>query len=1197
MARFPKYTDSRNIRVFISSTFKDMKGERDKLLKKVFPQLRKIASEHNVTLTAVDLRWGITEQEAKSKKVLELCFREIDNSIPFFIGIVGDRYGWCPSHNDVTEYCLESYKDIRKYLDMKLSVTEMEIQYGVLQRDEKLHASFYIKKSRSKRSHANSDKLENLKSVIRNQNRYPVNEYTSLDELADQVIANFIDLIGELFPKNLSNDSKQVISQEYVLSYLNQTYVSVQSYHDCINNWIANDDSHLFIIHGESGMGKSALLAGWIDATYNDEFSNHELYYYFTNNSKFQNSSDEILYYIYKSLCVEHDTEFEKSFKIGKNKVCELIEIQLKSRYESSFKFPIIIIDGIDQLYREELSNLIGALHVLSKYSKIIVSTKNLDVIPELEMSTNAEYLEVVPLAENDKRELITRYLSLYGKKMTDEQMNKIILDSQCNNTLILRSLLDELLTFGVQEYLTDRIDYYLAVDGHGFYYRLLDRYEDDFGKGRVRKLLCLIYFSKSGLTETDLKSIAKIRNLDFSEFITAFNHQLIYKDGRLTFSHTRISDSVYDRYVADNKSVESHFRRLIVRWFEKSDDKYAREEVAWQLYQQGEHAKLYKLLLKYEIVCFLPNTDFNLFVRYWIYLIQNGYSFADYLNDEECRHDDDLLQQLSDISLQYLNDEKSSSLLRKQIVDNFNARGNSVFELVKNIMAQSDAGDAGIYVDTPFNPNALCNRAELAFHDGHFAEASDLYREALDLVIERMEDYPDDLGLRMAEIDIRIKYGDAQDAMCEKDLAVSTYNCAYEKLKELQVLCPDMNLIADEVRILTNLGTTIYKDKPYASLDYLNAALELQKSRGLNNKNSVSLLMNIGVVYDEVLGLNLKGLEYYKMALEIQLSLTGERNLTTAALYKNISLASKDKKVKIESYNKAHEIYTAMGSLLELANLYESSAAEFFNTAFYHRAFKAYMQCLRLRSDKLGKEHFLTRTALENVMETLALISQLDVEKNDDPNIYDTEILIAASKAGFFNAEYELALRLFYGEYIDEDKAAALQLLESSACKGYVPAAKMLAHLYCNGIYVKQDYAKSIEYLYPIAESGDYEGQYEMGLRCEYGYGVEIDYDKAIDWYQKSADSGYANAYNPLAKLLCQRGDQVEALKWAKLAVYNFPEDWNSVNTLAFVYKSLSQMEHALKYFEICKELQMKTNVSESMIRQTELNIREVTL
>ena len=43
------------------------------LVTKVFPRLRQIAYERNVTLTEVDLRWGITEEEAKSSKVVEIC--------------------------------------------------------------------------------------------------------------------------------------------------------------------------------------------------------------------------------------------------------------------------------------------------------------------------------------------------------------------------------------------------------------------------------------------------------------------------------------------------------------------------------------------------------------------------------------------------------------------------------------------------------------------------------------------------------------------------------------------------------------------------------------------------------------------------------------------------------------------------------------------------------------------------------------------------------------------------------------------------------------------------------------------------------------------------------------------------------------------------------------------------------------------
>jgi hypothetical protein len=53
--------DSRQIRVFISSTFRDMQNERELLVKEVFPELRRVCDERFVTFTEVDLRWGIDE--------------------------------------------------------------------------------------------------------------------------------------------------------------------------------------------------------------------------------------------------------------------------------------------------------------------------------------------------------------------------------------------------------------------------------------------------------------------------------------------------------------------------------------------------------------------------------------------------------------------------------------------------------------------------------------------------------------------------------------------------------------------------------------------------------------------------------------------------------------------------------------------------------------------------------------------------------------------------------------------------------------------------------------------------------------------------------------------------------------------------------------------------------------------------------
>ena len=87
---------NRVIRVFISSTFRDMMRERDLLVKEVFPELRRKCAKRFVTFTEVDLRWGITEAQANEGQVLPLCLAEIERSRPCFIGLLGERYGWIP---------------------------------------------------------------------------------------------------------------------------------------------------------------------------------------------------------------------------------------------------------------------------------------------------------------------------------------------------------------------------------------------------------------------------------------------------------------------------------------------------------------------------------------------------------------------------------------------------------------------------------------------------------------------------------------------------------------------------------------------------------------------------------------------------------------------------------------------------------------------------------------------------------------------------------------------------------------------------------------------------------------------------------------------------------------------------------------------------------------------------------------------
>jgi hypothetical protein len=49
----------RTVRVFLSSTFRDMHAERDHLVKVVFPALRERLLPYRLELLDIDLRWGV----------------------------------------------------------------------------------------------------------------------------------------------------------------------------------------------------------------------------------------------------------------------------------------------------------------------------------------------------------------------------------------------------------------------------------------------------------------------------------------------------------------------------------------------------------------------------------------------------------------------------------------------------------------------------------------------------------------------------------------------------------------------------------------------------------------------------------------------------------------------------------------------------------------------------------------------------------------------------------------------------------------------------------------------------------------------------------------------------------------------------------------------------------------------------------
>ena len=131
--------------VFISSTFRDMHAERDYLARYVFSELEERLRARRHDLVPIDLRWGVEtlsvdDERAKQLLVLKVCLAEIERSRPFFVGLLGDRYGWVPSpvrmQTAVQEAGFET--DVAG-----TSITALEIEYGALAGPEQRRRCFF----------------------------------------------------------------------------------------------------------------------------------------------------------------------------------------------------------------------------------------------------------------------------------------------------------------------------------------------------------------------------------------------------------------------------------------------------------------------------------------------------------------------------------------------------------------------------------------------------------------------------------------------------------------------------------------------------------------------------------------------------------------------------------------------------------------------------------------------------------------------------------------------------------------------------------------------------------------------------------------------------------------------------------------------------------------------------------------------
>src|SRR4029077_19171127 len=114
------------LRLFLSSTFRDMQIERNILARSVLPRQRAMLATRNTALQEVDLRWGVTQVMSRDGGALTVCLRELADCFPLVLGMIGRRVGWLPPPAILKTFDTAFAETVPP----SASMTEIEIRYA-----------------------------------------------------------------------------------------------------------------------------------------------------------------------------------------------------------------------------------------------------------------------------------------------------------------------------------------------------------------------------------------------------------------------------------------------------------------------------------------------------------------------------------------------------------------------------------------------------------------------------------------------------------------------------------------------------------------------------------------------------------------------------------------------------------------------------------------------------------------------------------------------------------------------------------------------------------------------------------------------------------------------------------------------------------------------------------------------------------
>lgn len=540
---------SRRIRVFLSSCFQDMQSERNYLVEHTFQTFRHIAEQRHVEFSVVDLRWGVTEEEAQQGKVIEICLNEINNTRPFFIGLIGSRYGWCPTHEDIikNQRLLNLYPCVQQYIEQGLSMTEIEMQYGVLNAADKVYANFYIKNAYETGNTSEEKlKLDNLRHTITQKAKEGLCEMDYYDDsmqLGEKILKSLIALLDELYPVESTDEISMLVERQHFLLNQMQAVYENESAQEIMSQAIFQ---MIFKMHAErhciavttkdNTVGKTAFAANW------------------GVSKDAQN--------IIRTILNEKDNTAEIALQHFH------AEMQLRGlRPSDQITWTI---DGLDYLNSQAERTLTWLLNEELHDVQLVLTANDPVILRNIESLCNKDEragftIYVGAILEEDAKKLTSSYLKQFAKGLTEKQVDRIAQNELfLQNVLFLKIFLHELIQFGVYEKLDQFMSPYLeAATESQLIDIILRRLENEYGGNVISTYFGFLSLAEKGIPEMDLQRLTGLNNIQWAALRSATN---LFVDTfqNLISLNRYLHKYVRERYNNDPEIV--HKRRIVLK-------------------------------------------------------------------------------------------------------------------------------------------------------------------------------------------------------------------------------------------------------------------------------------------------------------------------------------------------------------------------------------------------------------------------------------------------------------------------------------------------------------------------------------------------------------------------------------------------------------------------------------------------------